>query len=941
MESTGEKNLYLLDGHALVYRAHYSFISRPLINSKGQSTGAIQGFIRFIWEIINNKDRKATHLAVSFDLPGPTFRHKMYEPYKAHRDAQPEDITFAIPKAYEILEAMNIPVIALDGFEADDVIGTIAKKAARKGYNVFMVTPDKDYGQLVEDTIFHYKPGRAGGDIEILGVKEVCEKWGIKRIEQVIDFLGLQGDAADNIPGIPGVGEKTAANLLQQYDTIEDIIAHADQLPGKLKDKVKDNAELGLLSKKLATIDIDAPIDFEEEKYPIEGIDYEKLSVIFKDLEFRTLATAIIGNKVKASPVEEVQLDLFGEPVKSEEKKPAPTPKFELPQHISAEKNIENTAHTYHLVNSEQEYISLVKSLAEASHICLDTETTHIDANIAELVGLSFSTKPKEAYYIPFPEDREGTLAILHHFKSILENPAIVKIGQNIKYDAIILKWYGIGLKGRWFDTMIAHYLLEPDLRHNMNYLSETYLHYQPVSIESLIGAKGKNQGNMRDVPLEKIKEYAAEDADITFQLFEYFKPQLPKENLQKIFDDIEAPLTKVLVDMEYEGIRIDPNILQKQSKELEQKINTVEKEIYQLAGAKFNISSPRQVGDLLFDHMKIPYKGVKTKTGQYVTDEGKLEELAAEVPIVAHILEYRMLAKLKSTYVDSLPLLINPKSHRIHSSFNQALAATGRLSSNNPNLQNIPIRTQEGRKVREAFVPRDDSHVLLSADYSQIELRLIAEISKDAAMLDAFIKGYDIHTATAARVYNVPLDQVTSDQRRNAKTVNFSITYGAGATNLSKQLGIKRAEAKELIDQYFIQYAGLKKYMDSTVEFARNHGYVETLLGRRRILRDIDSRNALARAGAERVAINTPIQGTAADLIKIAMINIHRKFEEKKIQSKLVLQVHDELIFDVLSTELQKVMTIVEHEMKNAIPGLKVPIEVGMGVGKNWLEAH
>lgn len=936
-----DKRLFLLDGHALVYRAHYAFITRPLINSKGWDTSAITGFVRTIADLIKNQ--KPSHLAVSFDLPGGTFRDEMYPAYKANRDAQPEGITFALPWIMKILEAWKIPILTLPNYEADDVIGTIAKKAEKAGYKVYMVTPDKDYGQLVSPNIFMYRPGKSGNDAEILGEKEICEMWGIQHVEQVIDILGLQGDAVDNIPGVPGVGPKTAAKFLAEFNTIENLLANTDKIKGKNQERLREFADQALLSKQLATIDIDSPIDFEEHRYDLEPFDKEQLSEIFKELEFRTLAVQILGEASPQPPpvgggsTAGKQGNLFGDaPTAAPVKRAAPP----IPSHSMAEHHIENTPHEYHLTDTPEKRKELAALLAQQKMICFDTETTGIDANAAELVGMSFSIKPHEGWYVPVPADQQEAQKIVDEFRPIFENEEIGKIAQNIKYDALMLKWYGVELKGDWYDTMIAHYLLEPELRHGMDYLAETYLKYKSVSIETLIG-KGVNQLSMRDVRVERVAEYAAEDTDVTLQLKEYFFPKLKEEGLLDLYNTMESPLTRVIVDMEYEGINLDSEFLEKYSVELEKEIQDFEKKIHADAGLTFNIASPSQIGEVLFGKMGIPYRWSKTKTGKYSTDEAKLTELAVEYPFVADILKHRTLSKLKSTYVDALPLQVNPKTGRVHSSFNQALAATGRLSSNNPNLQNIPIKTPEGRKVREAFIPRDENHVLLAADYSQIELRLIAEMSNDTAMLEAFQKGQDIHRATAARVYGTPYDEVTSDQRRNAKTVNFSIIYGAGATNVSQQLGIKRGEAKELIDTYFQQYQGLKNYMEDTVNFARENGFVKTLLGRRRYLRDIDSRNSLARSNAERVAINTPIQGTAADLIKVAMINIHRALKEKNLHTKMILQVHDELVFDVPKKELETVKPIIEDLMKNAIPNLKVPILVEMGTGKTWLEAH
>lgn len=935
-----EKRLFLLDGHALVYRAHYAFIARPLINSKGWNTSAITGFVRTIVDLIKNQ--KPTHLAVSFDLPGGTFRDEWFPEYKANRDAQPEDISFALPWIMKILKAWKIPILTLERYEADDVIGTIAKKAEQEGYKVFMVTPDKDYGQLVSPNIYMYKPGRQGNDVEVWGEKEVCENWGIERVDQVIDMLGLQGDSVDNIPGVPGIGPKTAAKLLEEFGTVENLLENLDKVKGKNQERLREHAEQALLSKRLATIDVNAPINFEEHNFDLEPFDREQLAEIFKELEFRTLAAQVLGMEEDAAqPTPKggnagTQGNLFGEAEPVPARRAAPP----LPAHSVAEKTIENTPHEYHLADTAEKRASLIENLASQTRFCFDTETTSIDPNLAEMVGMSFAVRPNEAWYVPVPAKQNEATQIVHEFKAIFENEKIEKIGQNLKYDAIMLKWYGVELKGSWFDTMVAHYLIEPELRHGMDYLAETYLKYKPVSIETLIG-KGSKQLSMRDVRVERVAEYAAEDADVTLQLYQYFAPKLGEEGLQELYDTLEAPLTKVLVDMEYEGINLNSEYLEKYSTELEKQINDFEKKIHEEAGMVFNIASPSQVGEVLFDNMKIPYRWGKTKTGKYSTDEAKLTELAAEYPFVAHILEHRGLSKLKSTYVDALPTQVNPKTGRVHTSFNQALAATGRLSSNNPNLQNIPIKTPEGAKVRKAFIPRNENYVLLAADYSQIELRLIAEISGDEAMLDAFQKNQDIHRATAARVYGVPYEEVTSEQRRNAKTVNFSIIYGAGSTNVSQQLGIKRTEAKELIDTYFQQYHGLKGYMEKTVEFARENGYVKTLLGRRRYLRDIDSRNSLARSNAERVAINTPIQGTAADLIKVAMINIHKVLKTKDLKTKMILQVHDELVFDVPKEELEVVKPIISDLMKNAIPNLKVPILVEMGVGNDWLEAH
>lgn len=928
-----DKRLFLLDGHALVYRAHFAFIARPLINSKGVNTSAMTGFTRTLWDLMEKQ--KPTHIAVAFDPAGPTFRHEMYTEYKANREEQPEDIALALPYVEEIVKAFNIPIVMVPGYEADDVIGTLAKQAEAEGYTVYMVTPDKDYAQLTSDKVKMYKPSRQGNGIDILDAAKVCEKWGISRTEQVIDMLALQGDKVDNIPGVPGIGPKTAAKLLAQYDSVEGLLEHSSELKGKQKERVEENREQALLSKTLATINVNVPIQFDAEAYTMDEPDRDRLAEIFKDLEFRTLARHILG-----TPKEEDsgprQGNLFGDaaaaPVARKRKAP--------PAHSVADKNRTNTPHEYHLVDTEAARQELAEKLAAQTSICFDTETTSIDATQAELVGIAFAYEPHTAYYVPVPADEAEARAIVQLFRPVLENEAIEKIGQNIKYDALVLRWYGTEIKGRYFDTMIAHYLLEPELRHNMNYMAETCLGYQPQSIETLIG-KGKNQLSMRDVPVEKVKDYAAEDADITLQLKNHLAPLLKEEGMEELYWQVEEPLVRALVNIEYEGIRLNAEYLEAYSVELEQDIKNLENKIYEAADTRFNIASPKQVGEVLFEKMGLPYRWRKTKSGQYSTNEEKLTELAADFPIVEDILAHRGLNKLKSTYVDALPRMINPRTGRIHSSFNQALTATGRLSSNNPNLQNIPIRTPQGAKVREAFVPRDGDHVLLAADYSQIELRLIAEISGDEAMLEAFQTGKDIHSATAARVFDLAYEDVTKEHRYRAKTVNFAIVYGAGATNLSQQLDISRNEAKDLIEQYFNRYPGLKKYMKETVEKARQEGFVTTLLGRRRYLRDIDSRNGVIRSHAERNAINTPIQGTAADLIKVAMVNINRIFQERGFQSKMILQVHDELVFDALRSELDTIRPIIEKEMKEAMPSLSVPLMVGIDTGENWREAH
>ncbi len=924
-----DKRLFLLDGHALVYRAHFAFISRPLINSKGVNTSAVTGFTRTLWDLMQNE--KPTHLAVVFDPDGPTFRHEMFTEYKANREEQPDDIRIALPYIQKMLEAWHIPVLSVPNFEADDVIGTLAKQAEKEGYSVYMVTPDKDFGQLVSENIFLYKPSRQGNGVEIMGIAEICDKWNIKDVDQVVDILALQGDSVDNIPGIPGIGPKTAAKLLAQFGTLEGLLENTDQLKGKQKEKVIEFADQGRMSKTLARINIEVPIQFEAKRFNLDPPDREKLGALFAELEFRTLARQILGEDSEKAGEDQggQQASLF------------PEEKVQPSEAAIARKNIENTPHQYHLVENAEQRKELIDLLSRQTQFCFDTETTSVDANRAELVGMSFCIKPGEAYYIPVSPDREEAQAIVDEFKPVLENSAIRKIAQNIKYDVLVLQWYGAEVAGAYLDTMIVHYLIEPELRHNMDYLAETYLGYKPISITSLIGKKGKKQLTMRDVALEQVTEYAAEDADITLQLWSFLEPKLEEEGLTNLYKEMEAPLVGALVGMEKEGIRLDVDFLANYSKELQSKVKELEEKIYEQADGPFNIASPKQVGEVLFDRMGIPYTWRKTKTGQYSTNEEKLTDLAKEHPIADDILKYRGLTKLISTYVDALPQMVNPRTGRIHSSFNQTIAATGRLSSNNPNLQNIPIRTPEGARVREAFIPRDEHYLLLAADYSQIELRLIAEISGDEAMLEAFQKGQDIHRATAARVFEVAYDEVTKEQRYRAKTVNFSIIYGAGATNLSRQLDIKRSEASELIEAYFKQYTGLKRYMDEVVSEARKTGYVTTLMGRKRKLRDINSKSSLERSNSERMAINTPIQGSAADMIKIAMINIDKTFREKGYKSKMVLQVHDELVFDAHRDELEDIKPIIEDLMKHAMPGLKVPILVEIGEGNNWLEAH
>ncbi|MDF3077905.1 MAG: polymerase [Sphingobacteriaceae bacterium] len=922
---------------ALIYRAHFALSKNPRFTSSGMNTSAVMGFTNTLLEVL--KKEKPTHMAVVFDTDAPTERHTDFAAYKAHRQAMPEDLSMALPYVVRLIQGFNIPVITSDGFEADDIIGTLAKKAEQEGFTVFCMTPDKDFAQLVSENIFIYKPSRMGSDIEIMGVPEVLAKWEIERVDQVIDILGLWGDAVDNIPGIPGVGEKTAKTLIRQYGSVENIIANSHELKGKLKENVESYAEQGIISKKLATILLNAPVEFDEESLKIEDPSREKLEPLFAELEFRTIGRRVFGEEFTVTEVKLTQtsgqMDLFGNSIEV-----TTIEKETIVEPARPAKNITNTPHTYFLADTPEKRKELIELLNKQTVFCLDTETTGTDANNSELVGLSFSVKPGEGYYVPVPADQGQCSDIVKEFKAVLENDRIRKIGQNLKYDILMLNWCGVNVKGELFDTMLAHYLLDPDTRHNMNILAENYLGYTPVSITSLIGAKGKSQGSMRDVELEAIKEYAAEDADITLQLHNTFEPLLKKANAEKLANEIENPLIYVLADMEREGVNIDRQTLQDLSTELQKDIIQLEKTIYEKAGVRFNIASPKQLGEVLFDKLQLDPKAKKTKTGQYQTGEDVLTWLASKSDIAKDILDFRQLQKLKSTYVDALPQLINPKTGRVHTSYNQAVAATGRLSSNNPNLQNIPIRTERGREVRKAFIPRDSGHVLLSADYSQIELRLIAEISKDENMLDAFSKGLDIHTATAAKVYGISLEEVDSDMRRNAKAVNFGIIYGQSAFGLSQSLGIPRKEAAEIIEQYFNQYSGIKRYMSDTMNFARENGYVQTIMGRRRYLRDINSANATVRGFAERNAINAPIQGSAADMIKIAMINIHREFCDLKLDGRMTMQVHDELVFDVPFAEVDKAKEIIIERMRTAIK-TEVPIEVEVGQGSNWLEAH
>ncbi|MCX3264629.1 DNA polymerase I [Pedobacter agri] len=933
------KKLFLLDGMALMYRAHFALSKNPRFTSTGINTSAVMGFTNTLLDVL--KKEKPSHIAVVFDTEAPTERHTSFEAYKAHRQAMPEDLAAAMPYVIKLITGFNIPVITSDGYEADDIIGTLAKKAESKGFQVYCMTPDKDFAQLVSENIFIYKPARMGNDMEILGVKEVLAKWEIENVLQVIDILGLWGDAVDNIPGIPGIGEKTAKALIKQYGSMENIIAHSHELKGKQRENVENFAEQGLISKKLATILLDVPVELDEASLELCDPSRDLLEPLFTELEFRTLGRRVFGDEFSVTTArfgEGTQTDLFGN--QSGETIQYTNTLEEEPAEKLPAKTIENTAHDYVLVETAEQRANLIKLLLTQEKISFDTETTGTDANMADLVGLSFSIKPGTGYYIPVSAVREEAQAIVDEFRVVLENEKIEKIGQNTKYDILVLKWYGVQVKGKLFDTMLAHYLIDPDTRHGMDVLSENYLGYSPISITKLIGAKGKNQLTMRDVPVIDVVDYAAEDADVTLQLAHVFEPKLKELNAAKLAVEIENPLVYVLADIEKEGVRIDIETLKAYSKELETDITKFEQNVYDKAGIKFNLASPKQLGEVLFDKLQLDPKAKKTKTGQYQTGEDVLTALASKSDIVQDILDFRQLQKLKSTYVDALPLMVNPKTGRVHTSYNQAVAATGRLSSNNPNLQNIPIRTERGREVRKAFIARDENHILLSADYSQIELRIIAEISKEENMLDAFSKNIDIHTATAAKVYGIAIEAVDSTQRRNAKAVNFGIIYGQSAFGLSQNLGIPRKEAAEIIEQYFAQYPGIKRYMSDTMNFARENGFVETIMGRRRYLRDINSANQTVRGFAERNAINAPIQGSAADMIKIAMINIHREMKAQNLQSTMTMQVHDELVFDVVKSEKEVMKAIIQDKMANAIK-LTVPIVVEIGEGENWLAAH
>lgn len=925
--------LFLLDAMALVYRAYFALNKNPRINSKGLNTSAVLGFANTLYDILKNE--KPTHIGIAFDSFAPTLREVEYVEYKAQRERMPEDIAIALPYIRRLIEGFRIPILELEGYEADDIIGTLARKAEQKGFTTYMVTPDKDFGQLVTDKVFIYKPPKFGNKAEVLGVKEICGKYNIERPEQLIDILGLWGDASDNIPGIPGVGEKWAKDLIAQFGTLENLLANTDKLKGKMKENIETYAEQGLFSKKLATIMVDAPLEFEVDKLLLEPPDADALEALFGELEFRTFAQRVFSDLAIQKPLTRDPGTTTGDLFSS-----LPEIETGMESLSTGMESLDRSKVQYLLVDNAEKRAALIKRLATEKTFCFDTETTGLDPNNSELVGIAFCFRPGEAFFVYLPENYQECMEIVRQFKPFLEDENIPKTGQNLKYDIAILKWYEVEVRGKLFDTMLAHYLIEPDMRHNMDYLAETYLGYKTIHIDELIGKKGKNQLSMRSVMPDLLSEYACEDADITLQLKLKFDPMLDEGGLRKIFEEIEIPLVPVLAAMEAEGVMLDTTALRDYSVHLGKEVAEVEKAIFALAGETFNIASPKQLGDILYDKLRVTDKPPRTPTKQYATSEEVLTKLLWRHPVIQLILDYRSLTKLKSTYVDVLPTLISPRDKRIHTSYNQAVAATGRLSSNNPNLQNIPIRTERGREIRKAFVPRGKDYVLLSADYSQIELRIIAALSGDENMIEAFRTRVDIHTATASRVYGLPLDEVTSDMRRKAKTVNFGIIYGISAFGLSERLNIPRREAADIIEAYFSQYPGIKDYMDKTIAFARENGYVETILGRRRYLRDINSANATVRGFAERNAINAPIQGSSADMIKIAMIRIHEEFNRQNFRSRMILQVHDELVFDAHRSELDTIRPIIADLMKNAIP-LQVPVEVEMGEGDNWLEAH
>ena len=959
METT-EKKLFLLDAYALIYRAFFAMNKNPRMTSKGLNTSAVMGFLNSLYEILKNE--KPTHIGVAFDVAGTAQRQVEYSEYKANREKMPDDLRESIPYIIRLIEAFNIPIYGVEGYEADDVIGTLSKKAEKQGFTTYMMTPDKDFGQLVTDKVLLYKPAKFGEPAQVWGPKEVCERYGIQDPKQLIDILGLWGDAADNIPGIPGIGEKTAAQLVQKYGSVENLIAHADELKGKQKENVINFAEQGMMSKMLATINLEVPVEFDEEELRAKEPDLPALMALFEELEFKTFAKRFLEDYKKRTGVDSpLPPSERGTPagvmspsergIKGESNQPdlfSNADQFDLFSQSEnngnlldfSDKNSAKTVqHDYKLVETEADIKAFVEHLKSQKQFVFDTETTNVDVYSADLVGVSFAIKAHEAWYLPMPAEREACQKKLELLRPLFEDETILKIGQNLKYDISMLAQYGINVKGKMFDTMLAHYLLEPEQRHNMDYLAEVYLNYITIPIEDLIGM-GKQQKTMREVPINLVKEYAAEDADITLQLYEKLLPLLKENGVEKLFYEIEMPLVPVLSRMEANGVRIDTQNLQQISEEFGGEIQKIEEEIYALAGTPFNIASPKQLGEILFEKLKIDEKAKKTKTGQYATGEEVLQKLLHKHPIIQKILDYRSFTKLKSTYLDALPALVNPKDGLIHTSYNQAVTATGRLSSNNPNLQNIPVRTAQGREIRRAFVPRSEAYTLLAADYSQIELRIIAHLSQDPAMVADFNLGHDIHAATAAKVFHVPMNEVTKEQRSRAKAVNFGIIYGMSAFGLAERMELSRSEAADIIKKYFEEYAGIKEYMNRSIALARERGYAETILGRRRYLRDINGANSVVRGFAERNAINAPIQGSSADMIKIAMIGIHEEMQRLKMQSKMMLQVHDELVFDAHLDELDALKAIVNDKMVNALP-LSVPVVVEMNTGNNWLEAH
>ena len=941
-----QKRLFLLDAYALIFRGYYALIKNPRINSKGLDTSAIMGFTNSLFDVI--KRERPDHLAVAFDKGGSVERTTLFEDYKANRDETPEAIRIAVPYIQELLKAMKIPVVELEGYEADDLIGTLAKQAEKEDYKVFMVTPDKDFGQLVSENIFMYRPARMGNGIEIWGIPEVQKRFGVERPEQVIDYLGMMGDASDNIPGLPGVGDKTAKKFLAAFGSMEGLLSNTDQLKGKMKEKVEANAELGRLSRQLAEIKTDCTVTFNAKDFEMCAPDAQKVQEIFEELEFRRLREQFLKifcgkteitpptPQAKTTPKETPvagggQFSLFGG---------GATGTMETPKAFSSRKTLTDVPHFYQTLQSGLGMQLFLNQLMQQQSVCFDTETTALNPLEAELVGIAFSWDAGKGFYLPFPEAKDQAQKLIEVLRPFFEAEHIEKVGQNLKYDLKVLHNYGVTVKGKLFDTMLAHYLINPDMRHNMEVLSETYLNYTPIPITELLGKKGKNQLSMREVPLEQQTEYAVEDADVTWQLAQHLRSELTTTETNQLFEHIEVPLLRVLVDMEREGIHLNTDYLNKLSSVLETDIKALEKEVYEQAGEEFNIGSPKQLGDILFGKLKLVDKPKKTKTGQFSTSEDVLSYLAKEHAIIRNVLAYRGLTKLKNTYVDALPNEVQPHSGRVHTNYMQTVAATGRLSSNHPNLQNIPIRTERGRQVRKAFIPRDTNYVLLAADYSQIELRIIAALSEEDTMISAFQRGEDIHAATASRIFNVPPDQVTREQRSNAKTVNFGIIYGVSAFGLSNQTSLSRTEAKDLIDTYYKTYPKLRNYISAQINFAREHGYVQTVLGRRRYLKDIHAGNQVVRGAAERNAVNAPIQGSAADIIKIAMINLHKKLIEGGYKTKMLLQVHDELVFDCYKPELDTMKRLIQSEMENAYT-LSVPLLVEVGIGDNWLEAH